>query len=271
MRQRPKCLPRGFETTDIAERRRDRLIKVLQRDPERFATQIDLLYECNVRRGCGARICDICMRKTRLHLVREGCKHLGPLVRRRELIAVSIVLPNETGHVNRGPPDFRRLRARLKRRLERLPLAVPLLIAGLDVSLNEEGGRQFWQVQLYGVTHVNNTEALRDAFGRSESVEKPLQICTCTDLGAPLTYALKTQYVRRVSYRDRKGNAKTRKPWLSNSQRRVVARWLRDVGCWDTVFLVGLTRRGERLVPLRRRSKLLRGHKVPRKTRARSR
>src|SRR5262245_52039315 len=134
MRQRPKCLPRGFGTTDIAERRRDRVIRTLQRDPERFGTLIDVLEKCVGRHECRKRVCDVCMCKARVELVREGCAHFGPMMCSREVIAFSIVLSSETGHADRGPPDFRRLRARLSRRLERLALPIPKLIAGLDVS-----------------------------------------------------------------------------------------------------------------------------------------
>jgi hypothetical protein len=253
MRERPKCLPRGFETTDIAERRRDRLIKVLQRNPERFATQIDLLYECNVRSGCGARICDICMRKARVILVREGRTQFESLGRSGQLIGYSIILGEETGDVDRGPPDFARLCSRLRRRLQRLPLPVPKLIAGLDVSLNERCGQSHWQLQLYGVTHAANEKALRKAFGVSGSIERPIRIRLCTDLPRALTYSLKTRIVRRVSYVDQKtGHWTTKKFDLRPSQQRTLAWWLRNAGCWDTMFFRGLTRRGDHLVSLRK-------------------
>jgi hypothetical protein len=175
------------------------------------------------------------------------------MARRRELIAFSIVLPNETGHARRGPPEFRRLRSRLSRRLQRIPLPVPKLLTGIDVSLNEKRSQSHWQLQLYGVTHAANAEALRDEFG-DDRVKGLIRIRLCTDLCRVLTYAVKTQFVRRVSYIDeRTGRWNTRKVGLSNSQRRLVAWWLRDVGCWDTLFFRGLTRRGDRLVSLRRR------------------
>jgi hypothetical protein len=277
MRLPPKCLPAGFETADLAERRRDRMIRVLQRDPERFATQIDMLEKCVGGAECRQRNCDVCMRATRLHLLRGGCKHFRSMALSGEVIAFSIVLLNETGVAKRGPPDFRRLWSRLARRLQRIPLPVPRLIAGIDVSLNEDGGRLFWQVQLYGVTHAANEEAVWDEFDDPDSEEHVVQVSRCrslcTDLCRVLTYAVKTQFVRRVSYIDRKGHRNTRKVGLTNSQRRLVAWWLRDVRCWDTVFLVGLTRRGDRLVPLRKRSKLSfsKRPKVPRRARARPR
>jgi hypothetical protein len=270
---RPTCLlPPGFETTDIGERYQNLDIRILKKDPERFANEIDLLEGCVGGSECRLHICRLCLRKTRLHLVREGCRHFEPLARRRELIAFSIVLPDETGHSDRGPPEFRRLRSRLKRRLERLPLPVPLLLAGIDVSLNEKAGRSHWQLQLYGLTHAVNAETLREAFG-DDKVKGLIRIRLCTDLGRALTYALKTQFLRRISYVDRTGRWNTRKVGLSNSKRRLVAWWLRDVRCWDTVFLVGLTRRGDRLVLLRRRSKLSfsRSAKVAGSARARRR
>ena len=278
MRLRPICPPPGFETPNVTGRRQDREIRIHKRDPERFSKQIDLLERCVGGSECRLRICHLSMRKTRLHLLREGCKHFRSMALSGELIAFSIVLPNETGVAHRGPPDFRRLRSRLSRRLQRIRLPVLRMIAGIDVSLNEDGGRLFWQVQLYGVTHAANAKALRDEFGDPYSVERLVRIslCTdrCTDLCRALTYALKTQFVRRVSYVDeRTGRRNTRKVGLSNSQRRIVAYWLRDVGCWDTLFLVGLTRRGDRLVSLRRRSKLSfsKSGKVPVSARARRR
>ena len=110
MRLRPICLPPGFETAAIAEQRRDRLIEVLRRDPQRFAAQIDLLEECGRGSECHQRICDPCMRKARVQLVNEGLAHFGPMVRSGKLIAVSVVLANEAltltkAHLNSGSCD----------------------------------------------------------------------------------------------------------------------------------------------------------------------
>jgi hypothetical protein len=276
MSMRPKRPPAGIETADIAERRQDREIRIHKRDPERFSKQIDLLERCVGGSECRLRICHLCMRKTRLHLIREGCAHFWSMARSGEVIAFSIVLLNETGVAGRGPPDFRRLWSRLGRRLERIPLPVRRSIAGIDVSLNEKCGQSYWQLQLYGVTHAANKKALEDAFG-DDRVKRLVRISRCrslcADLCRVLTYSLKTQFVRRVSYIDETGRWNTRKVGLSNAQRRVVAWWLRDVGCWDTLFFQGLTRRGDRLVSLRRRSKLSfsRCRKVPRRARARPR
>jgi hypothetical protein len=243
----------GIETQQIAESRQDELLRQLKRQPKRFSAQIKMLDGCVRGSECGRRICHVCMRETRQQLLREGCAHFGSMARCRELIAFSIVLPNEIGHADRGPPEFRRLRSRLERRFQRLPLSVPELIAGLDVSLNEDRGKSRWQLQAYGITRAANATALRDAFGVSGSVERPIRIRPCTHLCRALTYALKTQFVRRISYVDKTGRWNTRKVSLSASQQRVVAWWLRDAGCWDTLFFRGLTRRGDRLVALRKR------------------
>lgn len=271
MSRRPKRLPVGFETAEIAERRRDRMIRILQRDPDRFATQIDMLQKCVRGAECRQRNCDVCMRATRLRLMREGCKHFRSMALSGELITVSIVLPDETSPAHLGPRDFRRLRSRLDQRLRRTPLPVPLYIAGIDVSLNEKDGQSHWQPQLYVVTLAENEKALRDEFGDPDSEERLVRVSLCTDLCSVLTYALKTEFVRRVSYIDETGRWNTRKVGLSNSKRRVVAWWLRDAGCWDTVFLMGLTRRGDRLVRLRRQSNLSfsKRPKVPRRARVR--
>jgi hypothetical protein len=242
-------MPAGFETRQIAESRRDELLRILRKEPHRFARVIRILDDCSVRTPCGLRICDVCMRKTRLDLVREGCAHFQSLARSREVIAFSIILWDETGQVDLGPPELPKLRSRLEPLLDRLPLPVVKLIAGLDVSLNQDGRIPEWQVRLCGITHAANEQALRDTLGGLEGVER---IRTCTNLGAALTDALKMQFVRRISYADLTGRRYTHKRSLSASEERVVAWWLREAGCWGTLFFQGFTRRGERLVPLRR-------------------
>ena len=70
-----------------------------------------------------------------------------------------------------GPPELPKLRSRLEPRLDRLPLPVVKLIAGLDLSLNQDGRIPEWQVRLCGITHAANEQALRVELGGLESVE----------------------------------------------------------------------------------------------------
>lgn len=242
-------MPRGFETKPQAEAHRREVLRLLG-----DSDLGQVLNKCTQDEPCDLRMCPRCMRVTRVSLIQTGCPLLTEAAAEagQELVAFSIVLTKEVTKERHGPPTLRLLHGRIAKQLQRLALPFPILISGLDVSLNEGLGQTpCWQPQLYGVTLADNKCALKEAFdNKTKHVAKPVWFREVDDLASALTYSAKTDFVRRVSYKDNTGRRNTRKVRLSRPQKLQLASWFGNTKSWETMIFLGIARRADKLVLL---------------------
>lgn len=245
-------MPVGFETKQCTEAKRREVLNDLEVSGRSFLWK--LLNKCSEELPCNLRLCPRCMRAMRIKLIQDGRDLLrkAAATTGQDLVAFSIVLTKERTRREDGPSTLRLLHGRIVRQLQRLALPSPILIAGIDVSLNEGlGQRPSWQPQLYGITLANNRKSLEEAFSyKTKHVPKPSYFRNVTDLASALTYSAKIEFVRRASYKDSTGRRNTRKVRLSQMQRLSVALWMADAQTWETMIFQGITRRGSKLVAL---------------------
>jgi hypothetical protein len=107
---------------------------------------------------------------------------------------------------------------------------------GLDISLNDDtqkGLGVFWQIQMYGIAGVADRKKfasfLRKNFiSGSDVVKRPVRVVACDGTAKAFSYALKTNFVKRVAYWGTALSAagKTRQCWQT---RKVALRAREDV------------------------------------------
>ena len=122
------------------------------------------------------------------------------------------------------------------------------MIGGFDISLNDDtqkGLQEEWQLQLYGIAMVTNRDGLgsrlRSKFERSKEVFRPVQIKSCDGSPRVISYAYKSEFVRRIAYHATiPSKDKTRKCWMT---RKVSLRARDHVGLMEWLDHVGLIQR----------------------------
>jgi hypothetical protein len=124
--------------------------------------------------------------------------------------------------------DLPLINKRIQRQHQRAQF--PLVFAGVDISFNEASpptSPPYWQAQVYGIVVGLGVDAVKGALKRlylgGASVPIPLRVRDCLELPAALSYTIKPQFVRRVSYADATGRPNTRKCSLKAAQARELA------------------------------------------------
>jgi hypothetical protein len=145
-------------------------------------------------------------------------------VSHEHVVTVPAVLGDEqydVGDLHKA--DLLQVNKRLQRRFQRAEL--PVVLAGVDISLNEDSAGAWdphWQVQVYGVVvglpRVEVKQRLILSFPPSNSVSRPLKVRKCDELQHALSYTIKPMFIRRVSYVDDTGRLNTRKVTLKVQQ-----------------------------------------------------
>ena len=129
-----------------------------------------------------------------------------------ELVALNFVFPDTQAPLGKLESiDIVALKQQVKKSLAESG-AVDWAVLGLDVSLNDATQKDqgvFCQPQLYGFVKTSDPEKLRGtilaAFPKSDFVSRPVRIRACDGSNAAASYAYKTNFVRRVSYRSEAG------------------------------------------------------------------
>jgi hypothetical protein len=91
------------------------------------------------------------------------------------------------------------------------------IAGGVDISLND--GRQkkqgiAWQPQIYVIAHGDMDavrKLLRDKYSRTELVTRPVLIKRCDGTAQAISYAFKTDFIRRISYQKEVGPPERRR------------------------------------------------------------
>ena len=212
----------GAPTAHDAENQRGRLIKRLRRLAGAFpgaAEFADRLASCKAGNPCNSGACPVCMRAGQRLFVGLLSHVISYEIGTEYVLAVSMMSPrwraplghlssldlnvihgtdlaNIFGYHHFGSSDW--------------------IVLGTDVSLNDDtlkGHGVCWQVQLYGMASVYDRDkfaaALRKNFDApSDTVRRPVRVAACDGTAKALSYAFKTNFVRRVAY---VGDALTRK------------------------------------------------------------
>jgi len=178
------------------------------------------------------------------------------------LYAVSIIPAN----MARKPGELATLplpnaKENLRRRFgRRLPPSAHVLL-GIDASMNHDETKREkriptqWQLHLYGliggVSKAELSRVLHDMFPKSPAVPRPVQIKEITDpreLMAIISYAMKSGFTRRVSYRAPNGRIASRKVHLKARETAELMSYLAEYRPNDRLLLLRVRRRGTQLV-----------------------
>lgn len=242
---------------------RIRLVKLLHRCQSRSIDAQSLascLGYCSPRARCLSGACPECARALQLFFTRQAMSLLSD-ERGRFSTLSAIPKPMPTlGNLNTLELDA--LQYQLKRALKRN--GVNLAVGGIDFSLNQQDktsdGRwapHFWVV-------VKNTEgcnwavATRALYPRSKRTPRPVHIQQWDGNERALLYALKPNFVRRVTYIDGKGRQNTRDDRLREYETAELALFLDTNGLASRVFVIGarptMTRDGISLIRLKKRN-----------------
>jgi hypothetical protein len=249
-----KLLP-GFETRNQVIGRQRELIRALGGSDGAPMDLARMLDECAEGEPCSTAICPVCVRELRESFVLNANKRVAKLRRAHEfpISAFSAILIDEQhgiGDLYRA--DLTQINKRLQRQYQRKEL--PLVFAGIDISLNEDGHQQkspFWQIHVYGVVVGSNVEALKHALKRlyppDQSTPRPFLARECTDLPKALSYAIKPFVGRRVGYLNGQRRRDTNKVPLKRTQLRELATWLGQYPLAARYLLIGCRRYGDRI------------------------
>jgi hypothetical protein len=90
-------------------------------------------------------------------------------------------------------------------------------IAGaFDLRLNDDTQKKpgiAWQPQFFGLANVTNREevskALRNAYSPTKYVPRPVQMKECDGSARAISYAFKTDFVKRIAYRQKWSHPRT--------------------------------------------------------------
>jgi hypothetical protein len=222
-----RLLP-DFETEQMAFERQSQMIRALKGDDPVVKSLADQLKRCAKGSPCDLSMCPICVRKLRASFVLTALKVIRRVQRKRKLpiTAFSAVLKNGRYPVGRlAKTDLPVINDRVQCQHRRA--GFPLVFAGIDISLNEDGRqtrRSHWQVQAYGVVVELDVDVVKGAlqrlYPRTSSAARPLRVRECCELPEALSYVIKPEFVRRVSYIDDTGRHNTRKCGLKAAQLR---------------------------------------------------
>jgi hypothetical protein len=252
---------RRFETQEQAEGELTRLVRTLKAAGEEEAA--NALLGCRIDQPCWRAHCPVCGR----HFRRWFIAAVMDLVKRlptTPLFIVSIIPANmakERGELATLPLPT--VKESLCRRFGRwLPPSAQVLL-GIDASMNHDETKREkriptqWQLHLYGfiwgISKAELKRVLHRMFPKSPAVPRPVQIKEITDprdLMAIISYAMKSGFTRRVSYRAPNGRIASRKVGLKARETAELMSYLAQYRPCDRLLLLRVRRRGTQLVSM---------------------
>lgn len=242
-----------FESRRDTRARRAALAATLGRGEGAHKALSRTLGACKAGRACGSAACPVCCRRFRRWLVGEILKlhhELGG-----NWYAVTLVSPA----LKREPGtliglDVAKTKDWLRTRIIRAGLGHLTMIGGLDISYNENGDGQWrthWQPHFYLLVRTEDRgqlkRALAGAFRADRTIPRPVRIRPLVDVTKAASYLWKSMFFRRVSYRDDRGQRRTRGLSLKASATRELALLLDHHSPTDRLFLRKVRKRGWRL------------------------
>ena len=244
-------------------RARKSYIKRLKRFSPQFpetAKLAKILARCKRRRRCASGACPECGRALQRWFVSQ-VMNLASYENSLQFIAVSIAFPH---HRSVGDKLDTLNTIKMKRDVtETIKDADDLawMIGGIDLSLNDDTQKKLgiaWQPQFYGFADGTSREVLskvlRDTYSPTKKAPRPVQTKECDGSAKAFSYALKTEFVRRIAYRaivgppeNRRKCWHTRKVSLRPIEHVRAMLWLHRIGFAGRLFLRGvrMTRIGD--------------------------
>ena len=211
------------------------------------STQIAVRLEnCQPNQRCLSGACLQCAQLLQRWFVRQSKKFIANHLktREKELIAISIVPPGSMvmpGKLNLfSIVNFQR---RLKYILAKAD--VETAIGGIDFSFNEDQKgkyRPFWNPHFYVITRTAKRDQLRRALikrcQKTLAVPRPIKISPFENTARRRSYALKTQFKRRIGYDQKKEGEDQVRNCRNTSRDKLRARdWLELLLCLDQMGL----------------------------------
>jgi hypothetical protein len=240
----------GAPTTDQAEARRRFCVKRLRRfDLSRQGLKIAAKLEaCCPANRCTSGACPECGRAFQRWFV-QSTGALIPLSNdASELVSCSLVFPNaRVPNSSVCSLSISGETATVTRSLRDSP-EIEWMVGGIDVSLNDDtqkGLHEEWQLQLYAIAMVKDrvalTSLLKKNFRRTRKVSRPVQTKKCDGSLRAISYAFKTEFVRRIAYWGTiTSNGKSRSCWMT---RKLSLRPLDHADLMEWLDTVGLAQR----------------------------
>ena len=243
------------KTGEEAEGERRQLVKAFRRHGRGNVAALRLaerIATCRAGRRCLSGACPECMRATQRFFVRAG----ADLLARSGVstVAVSVVFSGAgiaEDDLAREPELFGRISTRLRAALGKA--GVRQAIGGFDISANEHAEQRFaphfrphaWMV-VPASQFAKASKAFREFFPPSKTIRRPVFTKSFDGDLRGLAYAVKTDFVRRISLPRKPladGTVKRRntrdRPMLAR-QRVELALALDRVGLGARIFLHGL-------------------------------
>ena len=210
-----KRLWKGERTPEQVKKEQAKRVRFLRkngRTEPRADRLADRLEHCRPDQRCLSGACLQCAQLLQRWFVRQSRKFIANHLktRERQLIAISIVPPDSPvlpGQLNTfSIVNFQR---RLKYILAKAD--VRIAIGGVDFSFNEDrkGKYQpFWNPHFYLITRTAKRDQLRRALikrcQKTPAVPRPIKISPFENTARRRSYALKTQFGRRIGYDQKK-------------------------------------------------------------------
>jgi hypothetical protein len=240
------------KTSKQARTERRQLVKVLRRHGKGNDSALrlaDILENCSKKHRCLSAACPVCSRAFQRWFVSAASSIVS---RKKQWHVASLVWRAHRFPEGKLDPDtmFEALRRHLRVSLRRAEIR--LAIGGFDISMNEHEDGKFvphWRPHAWILVATKNPKRLRKhlktKFPASKRVRRPLRIVRYDGSPTALAYALKTDFLRRVSLpRKRKSPSNTtrrntRDRPLRSTQKIELALALHRIGLPDRVFQLG--------------------------------
>jgi hypothetical protein len=199
----------GAPTAREAKEARERSVKRLRR----FSTQnpgahqlAEILSACGHQCRCTSGACPECGRAFQRWFVSQVQNLVGKSSP-GDLKCVSVVFEDRRvaadNLMDLHAINLKRSFSAVAAKIDRLNW----IVGGIDLSLNDDRQKRqgiAWQPQTYALVKGNlNTLAtdLREKFGSTALVSRPVQIKRCDGSAEVISYAFKTEFVQRIAYK----------------------------------------------------------------------
>jgi hypothetical protein len=220
---------------------------------------VKILARCKRRRRCMSGACPECGRAFQRWFVSQVVDLAGE-ADPDDLHSTSIVFLNHrTAEDQLNALDTTGMKRSISETIKDAD-GLEWMAGGIDLSLNDDRQKKqgiAWQPQFYGLADITNVQALsnllRGTYSPTKTAPKPVQIKECDGSTKVISYAFKTDFVRRIAYRtevgppDRRRKCwQTRKVSLRASEHVQAMLWMDKIGLAGRLFLRGvrMTRTG---------------------------
>jgi hypothetical protein len=252
----------GAPTSNDAKKARRSYVKRLRRFARQFPEAKKLakiLARCKRRRRCMSGACPECGRAFQRWFVSQVVVLTGN-ADPEDLNSTSIIFPHHrTAEDQLTGLDTTGMKRSISETIKDAD-GLKWMAGGVDLSLNDDSKKKqgiAWQPQFYGLADVTNVEALsnqlRGTYSPTKTAPKPVQIKECDGSTKVISYAFKTDFVRRIAFRaevgppdNRRKCWHTRKVSLRAGEHVQAMLWMHRVGLAGRLFLRGvrMTRTG---------------------------